>query len=165
MKPLTFFYVIAALCAVLLLYYGIVLFTQAPAAPQYASILKTVLALAILIGEARYSKTWLRIVILLAAAGAAIGMLFIVQFWPYGHLIFGSSMTLLFAGLLIRAFSSPQKISHTLLLVFPIIYTIHTGIIRWPGHWLFDLGGILLTLIVAIVLIVQEKRRSAHVIV
>lgn len=164
MKPLTFFYVIAALCAVLLLYYGIVMLSKVPTAPQYADILKKVLVLVTVIGEVRSSKTCLRITVLIAALGAAIGILFIIQFWPFGHLLFGSSMAFLFAGLLIRAFSSPQKISHALLLVFPIIYTIHFGVLRWPGHWLFDLAGILLTLIVAIVLIVQEKRHSHAVV-
>ena len=161
MKTTTYYYLLIGMAGVLLLYYTILfVFPSASPIPGIVN-LKRALALAVVIGETGACHGTLRRVILIASPFAALGILFEVQFWPYGRLLFSVSMLVIFSLLFIGAFLSKEKILKMLLLFYPVIFAMHFGVISWPGEFLYDLLDIVVLLITVIILLVKIKR-SIH---
>ncbi len=130
--------------------------------PNYdTSRLKNCIATLIIFYEAVYAKNPFRTIVLILFPINLIGLFFSIMHWPYGQLIFLSSLLIILTSLLINAAKSvTNSLEKLIVLVYPIsrLILLITNIYHLPRTWwLIDFAIMGLTVVY---LLVRHAKRN-----
>lgn len=137
---------------------GAGLLLHVPLAPLFFARFQLVLFAAVIAGEIYFAEKKIQLFELILVVPTAIGFLFIIQHWPYGHPIFNSASFLLlglFIGNALRSKNTPVALT---LLLYPVAFSIRRFVYHWPGSWWLELFSIFITTILLAFLLFRKKK-------
>lgn len=136
---------------------GAGLILHVPLAPLLFARFKLVLFAAVIAGEIYFAEKKIQLFELILVVPVAVGLLFIIQHWAYGHLIFNSASFLLlglFIGNALRSKNTPVALT----LLYPVAFSIRMFGYHWPGSWWLELFSIFITTILLAFLLFRKKK-------